>query len=83
MIFDKITSKLADLILFVYYNGYITSTNQNIVKGTLFYITIWDLRDKGILRYVGFVNGKKAWTLTEKGKELAKILYMLRKRGFI
>jgi len=82
-LFDKITSKLVDFILFVYTNGYVTRSNQNIIKGTMFYLLVWELRDKGILAYDGIVNGRKAWKLSEKGEELAKIFSELRKKGFI
>jgi len=83
MLFRNIPKKVVDLVLFAYLNGYVTSRNQNIVKGAMFYLTIWDLRDKGIIRYAGFVNGRKAWELTEKGREFAEILYILRKKGFV
>jgi len=82
-LFDKITSKLVDFILFVYTNGYVTRSNQNIIKGTMFYLLVWELRDKGILVYDGIVNGRKAWKLSGKGEELAKIFSELRKKGFI
>lgn len=68
-----------DFILDIYKKGQITKKTQKIFRGFGYYLMIWALRDEGIIELKGVNEKEKIWTLTEKGKKIAKYLKQIRK----
>jgi len=83
MIFRSIDSDLVSFILHIYQNGYVTATSQKIYTGFKYYMTIWNLRDLGLIMVKGTINGRKAWTLTDKGIAVAEAFKILREKKII
>jgi hypothetical protein len=71
-----IKGKIFDLIKFMYNNKRVTKKDYPIIG---FHIYVWSLRDMGLAVEKGTDNRKKIWVLTDKGKEVAKMLIDLEK----
>jgi predicted transcriptional regulator len=72
----KINKNILSVIEHISNRGSITKDdkpdNMDIIT---FYITLWNLRDMGIIMCYGKKdNKKKIWGFTEKGKKLSKFI---------
>lgn len=56
-------------------HGYVTKRSQPFYHGLGYYMTVWDLRDAGVIAEDGTNEGnEKMWKLTEKGVKLAAMM---------
>lgn len=75
----KINESIMSILNYLKSNGKITRSERPY-SGLSFYLTIWYLRDKGII-YCDGVNERreKVWVLTDRGKRVIDILDELEK----
>lgn len=74
----KLNRTIIEIIKYLSLYGKLTKKNRpSNLSGITFYMSMWYLRDKGIIKCNGVYNRSKIWVLTEKGKEFAEIIKKL------
>jgi len=64
------------LLFEIYKKGGVTKKSQSTFLSSMgFYMSIWSLRDKGLIKESGYDNNRqKIWVLTEKGEKFIKLI---------
>lgn len=79
-----VNDRFFNFLLHINKKGFITRKTQSFYISRIgYYMTIWNLRDLGIIEESGNDNGEKKWILTGKGEEICEHLEKLKELGFV
>ena len=74
----QLSSKIIELIEFIYESGHVTKSTRPFLSKIRYYDNIWYLRDCGIVAENGLTDDlQKKWILTEKGLKVAEHLKII------
>lgn len=74
----KINNTIVKIMKHLEEYGVLSKKNKpSELSGLTFYLAVWYLRDKQIIKCNGFDERSKIWTLTEKGKRFLNIIKQL------